>query len=147
MNGFKLFFEQTKEQEKNLKDTLAKLPKSHRDLIKNYKIKWYGDNTLNGDDEHVGIINPVKKIITIAASYFFGREHVLIHEIGHKVFENFVTKELFEKWKKIIKDTKNHPTENPEELFCHAYSTYYCKNPVQKFNFPTWMKFIKELPK
>lgn len=150
MGNFRQFIEQTEEQEKNIKETLAKLPKSHTNLIKDYKIKWCHNNTLFGDSKHVGMLNPNNKTITIAASYNFGREHVFIHELAHQVWQHFVlpNKVLLEKWKKIVANTKNKPkNENEEECFAHAYAVTYCKNPVQKFNFPEWIKFIKALPK
>jgi hypothetical protein len=146
MNSFKLFFEAS-EEEKNVKDTLNKLPKSHAALIKNYKFKWQKGNCLDGDNNHVGVINPKAKTITIAASYNFGREHIILHELAHKVWETFIINDskLLKKWNKIVKTTKNRPKQNKEELFCHAYSIYYCNNKVEKFNYPEWMQFIKNL--
>src|SRR5581483_303528 len=104
MEGFRLFFEQTKEQKDNIKSTLARVPKKHRDLIKDYKIKWQGDNVLKGDDGHVGIINPNNKTITIAAPYRYSREHTFLHELAHKVWEAFVAPypEKIAEWKRII---------------------------------------------
>ncbi len=149
MNGFKLFIEQSKEQKENIKKTLEKVPESHRSLFKNYKIKWHGDNILPGDRDHVGLVDNNKKIITIAGSYNYGREHVFLHELAHLVWAKFMlpNKELVEKWKKLVNSTKEKPNQNAEELWCHSYATYYSKNAVDKFNFPTWMQFIKETPK
>lgn len=147
MRTFTQFLEQTKQQSKDVEDSLDKLPKSHRKLIKGYKIKWHHDNTLPGDEDHVGLLNPERKTITIAAPYNYSREHTLLHELGHMVWQNIMTPELVEKWKKIVKRTKDKPKQNAEELFCHAYSTYYCKNKNEKFNYPEWMEFIKDLPK
>jgi hypothetical protein len=145
MNGFKYFFEQTTEQEENIKKTLSKIPKKHSALIKGYKIKWQCDNVLDGDDGHVGVIDPNNKTITIAAPYRFSREHVFLHELAHKIWAHFMTPELVKKWKIVLKNTKNKPNQNAEELWCHSYATYYSKNRVEKFNIPTWMKFIEKL--
>ena len=147
MEGFRLFFEQTKEQEDNIKSTLARVPKKHRDLIKDYKIKWQGDNVLKGDDGHVGIINPNNKTITIAAPYRYSREHTFLHELAHKVWEAFVAPypEKIAEWKRIIKNTKNKMHQNAEELFCHGYAAAYAQNPPTIHHHEDWVNFIKNI--
>lgn len=147
MEGFRLFCEQSEEQEQNLKATLKKLPPSHQKLISSYKIKWHGDNTLQGDDGHIGIVNPNNKTITIAAPWNYGREYTFLHEIAHKVFEQFMTKELFAEWKRILAGTKNKMKQNAEELFCMAYANYFAKNKIVIHTHPEWESFIKRFIK
>lgn len=149
MKGFRLFFEQTQEQDANIKDTLKKLPKSHRRLISQYKIKWHCDNTLNGDDEHIGLLNPNNKTINIAGGWRFPRQWVFLHETGHKVFERFVlpNEKLLAAWKNLVKNTKDKPKQSDEELFCNTYSCYYSDNKIEKFNLSKLINFIKNLPK
>jgi len=148
MLEFKQFlFEQTKEQEDNIKKTLSKLPKKHSDLIKTYKIKWQCDNVLIGDDGHVGIVNPMAKTITISAPYKYPREFTFLHELAHLVWEAFVAPfpKLVEKWEGIVKNTKNKMNQNAEELFCHAYANTYSSNKIVIHNHPEWEKFVKGL--
>jgi hypothetical protein len=155
MESFRQFFE-VSEQERDIKHTLAKLPKSHSALIKGYKFKWEAGNTLKGDDEHVGIINPNTKIIRVAAPFNYPRQFTILHELAHKVFEAFVqpNKELLDRWKEIVKKTKSKmkkldpevAKQNDEEAFAHAYGQFYCKTKLTKFDHPEWMKFIRDLP-
>jgi cytochrome b involved in lipid metabolism len=147
MNGFKLFFEQTKEQEKNIKKTLAKLPKKFSALIKDYKLKWHNDNTLSGDDEHIGLINPIRKTITLAAPWNYGREYTFLHEIGHKVFENFMTDELMKEWKEVLKKTKHKLNQNPEELWCMAFANQFAENKIVVHTHPEWEAYMKKFIK
>lgn len=144
MESFRLFFEQTKEQEKNVKDTLGKLPKEFSSLIAGFKLKWHADNTLQGDDQHIGIINPKTKTITIAAPYYYGREFTFLHEIAHKVFEKYVSKESFKKWKEIIAKTKNKMHQSAEELWCMNFANFYAKNRILIHTHPTWLKYMKD---
>jgi hypothetical protein len=147
MNGFRQFYEQSKEQEANCDATLKKLPPSHRELISHYKIKWHGDNTLAGDDGHIGIVNPNTKTITIAAPWNYGREYTFLHEIAHKVFERFMTKPMFAAWKKIIAGTKDKMKQNAEELFCMAYANHFAKNKIVIHTHPEWDNYIKKFIK
>jgi hypothetical protein len=145
MKGFRQFVEQSEEQEKNIKATIAKLPKSHAALIKGYKVKWGCDNVLgNGDDAHIGLVNPKTRTITISAPYNYGREFTFLHEIAHKVYERFMTKELLEEWKKILKNTKEKMKQSPEELWCMAYANHFAKNKIVIHNHPEWDDFIKK---
>ena len=147
MMDFRYFFEQTKEQEDNIQNTLKKLPANHQILIKPYKIKWGCDNVLDGDEKHIGIVNPNNKTITIAAPWNYGREFTFLHEIAHKVFEKFMTKEMFEEWKKIVTKTKDKLKQNAEELWCMAYANHFAKNKITVHDHPEWdahmKKFIK----
>ena len=147
MESFRQFIEQTEEQEKNVKNTLNKLPKSHRKWLSQYEIKWQCDNTLNGDDEHVGVINPNNKTITVAAPWRYSRQFTFLHEIAHKVFEKFMTKKMFNTWKDIVKNTKNKMNQNAEELFCMAYANHFSDHKVVKHDHPEWEGFVKNFIK
>ncbi len=147
MESFRKFFEQTKEQEANIKATLKKLPEAHRKLIGQYSFKWHGDNTLQGDDGHIGIVNPNDKTITIAAPWNYGREFTFLHEIAHKVFEQFMTEQMLAVWKKIIARTKNKMKQNAEELFCMAYANHFVKNKIVIHTHPEWDAYIKQFIK
>jgi hypothetical protein len=140
MINFKTFFEQKlSEEDKNIKETLKRLPKSHRALIEGYKFHLQDGNTLKDDDEHVGFLDDDKKTIGIAGPWNYGREFTFLHEIAHKVWENILDANLKNAWKKI-------ESSEPEEHFCMAYANFYTKNPIVKYDKPTWKKFIKELP-
>lgn len=147
MEGFKIFYEQTKEQKNNIRSTLERIPKKHKILIRGYKLKWHHDNTLPGDREHVGLINPINKTITVAAPYRYSREFTFLHELGHKVWEVFVLPypELVKEWKKIVKKTKDKLHQNAEELFCHGYAGTYAEHPPMVHHHEEWIKFIKKL--
>lgn len=148
MEGFKLFFEQTKEQEKDIKASLGRIPKKFTQLIKGYEIKWTCDNVLgNGDTEHIGIINPNTKTITVSAPYRYSREFTFLHELAHKVWQKFVAPypKLLKKWKDIVKNTKNKMNQNDEEIFCHGFAACYAKNPPTIHYHPEWIAFIKDL--
>lgn len=148
MGQFRQFMEQTEEQEKNIKETLAKLPKTHSELIKGYKIKWGCDNVLGAhDDAHVGLLNPNDKSITIAAPWNYGREYTFLHEIAHKVWAKFMTKELIEHWKKIVANTKKKLKQNAEELWCMAYANHFAKNKIVVHTHPEWDNFMKQFVK
>jgi hypothetical protein len=140
---FKQFIES---QESDIEATLAKIPKKHKALVKGYKFKFQDGNTLKGDDGHVGVTDKDKKTITICAPYFYGRENVILHEIAHQIWEKLSEKQ-HKKWAKIAKSTnmKKQDRQNPEELFCMAYSNEYAKHKHVVFDYPEWSKFIKSL--
>src|SRR6185436_6542260 len=98
MLGFKNFVELTHEQEDDVEETLQRIPKHHRTLVKNYKIKFHHDNVLKGDKEHVGIINPNNKTVTVAAPWNHSRSYTFLHEIAHKVWEKYVSPQLRKEW-------------------------------------------------
>lgn len=146
MEGFRQFYE-TKEQEDNMKGTLQKLPPAHQVLVAPYKIKWHGDNTLSGDDGHIGIVNPNSNTMTIAAPWNYGREYTFLHEIAHKVFERFMTPQLMAVWKNILANTKGKMKQNAEELFCMAYANHFAKNKIVVHTHPEWEQFIQQFIK
>jgi hypothetical protein len=142
--NFKLFLESSESED--IKRTLNKLPKKHRELVKNYKINLQGGNTLKGDKEHIGELDGNNKNITVAAPYHFSRETTFLHEIAHQVWES-LPETLKQQWTKIIKKTK-HPThQNPEEMFCMCYATHYVKNKLVTYVNPKWDAFIKKISK
>lgn len=148
MDGFKYFFTEMTEYEKDVKETLKKVPKSHAALIKNYKFKWEPGNTLKGDKNHVGEINPHTKRIRISAPWRYGREYTLLHELAHSVWAAFITPELKKEWSQIVKKNPNRDKkENDEECYAMAYACYYASNKITKHHCDEWMQFIKRFPK
>lgn len=129
----------------DVKKTLGKLPRKHRDLFNGYKFVFQGGNGLKGDPEHVGFIDEKKKIVTIAAPYNYGREFTILHEVGHAVWKYFVDEEMKKQWSEIVKRTKNKQNQGIEELFCMAYANTYAKNKIVIHDHPEWDKFIKNL--
>lgn len=145
MEGFRLFLEKT-EEEKNVQQLLKKLPAGHRNLLKGYKFKYQGGNTLKGDDGHIGVIYQDK--ITVAAPWNYGREFTTLHEIAHLVWEYKMTPKLKNEWKEIVSKTKNKQKQIPEELFCMAYACHYAKHKIKIHDHPEWHEFIKnKVPK
>ena len=139
---FKQFLES--EEKKNIKTTLSKLPKAHKALVKGYKYAFQGGNTMKGDDEHIGEVDPNTKKIVVAAPWNYGREFTILHEIGHMVYETLTPKQK-KMWAKIVKNTKDKQKQIPEELFCMAYANTYAKHQVEIHNHEEWGKFIKSL--
>lgn len=144
---FRNFITESSSYESDINKTLKKLPNSHRKLIEKYKFNFQPHNGLKGDSDHIGVIDPDKKTITIAAPWNYSRELTLLHEVGHLLWE-ILPKEIKNKWKTIVENTKmkKGDRQNPEELFCMSYSNYYVSNPVCKFDHPSWKAFIKNLP-
>lgn len=153
MNGFKLFVETQTEEEKNVQALIKKLPKGHQKLLKGYKFKYQGGNTLKGDDGHIGVI--FKDKITVAAPWNYGREFTTLHECAHLIFEKLMTTQLKKSWSSLVKKTiseqiKNNPKtksalkQNDEELFCMAYATTYTKHAPKTYFNTEWQEFIKQ---
>ena len=138
--NFRTFVE-SKEQDQ-IKKTLGKLPKAHKELVKSYKIKFTPKITLKNDPKHIGSIDD--KEIIVAAPWNYGREFTILHEIGHLIWGELLDKDIKTKWKKIVKKTKNKQNQNSEELFCMAYANYYSKNKITIHDHEEWNKFIKE---
>lgn len=141
---FRDYIEAT-EQMTDVNKTLTVIPKSHAQLVKGYKYKFKSNNTLDG--KHIGELDPENKKITVAAPWNYGRQYAVLHEIGHRVWEDLVDDAKKKEWQKIVNNTKNKQNQNAEELFCMAYADYYAKNKVVIHNHPEWEKFIKSLPK
>ena len=142
---FRAFIEVTQECQKDINDTLKKIPKVHAALVKGYKYKFEPNNTLDGD--HVGEIDSSKKTIRVAAPWNYGRQYAFLHEIAHQVWDNIVDDDRKKTWQGIVKKTKHKQNQSAEELFCMAYADFYAKNKIEIHLHPTWAKFIKSLPK
>jgi len=140
---FRQFLES--EETKNIKVMLAKIPKAHQKLVRGFKYVFQKGNTLNGDNENIGVCDNCKKQLTIAAPWNYGREFTTLHEIGHMVWET-LPPEKKEEWKKVLKGTKGeHQRQNAEELFCMGYANTYAKHKDKIHDHPEWDKFIKSL--
>ena len=145
------------EEKRDVLKTVGKLPPTHRNLIKGFDWKFQGGNTLSGDDQHVGYMDNYEKEIAVAAPWNYSREFTILHEIAHTVWER-LPNQLKHQWAAIIQKTKhqqaaNNPdnkdclNQNPEELFCMSYASFYAKHKVATYNHPEWMNFIKNLPR
>lgn len=147
--SFREFVENNMEEEKtDIQNTLSKLPDSYQSLVKGYKWKFHSGNTLNGDNQHVGYIDDKEKTIAVAAPWNYSREFTILHEIGHKVWENFVAnnQQLIQQWHQIVQNTKTKQNQEPEELFCMAFACHYAKHKVFTHYKKEWDHFIKNLP-
>ena len=142
--NFKTFLES--EYNKEVKETLQKVPKKHQALVKGYKYKFQPGNTLKNDGEHIGFVDEENKVITIAAPWNYGREYTFLHEMGHLVWKYFMDKGLKKKWQKVLKNTKEEKqNQGDEELFCMAYANHFAKNKISIHSHDEWDKFIKSI--
>jgi hypothetical protein len=137
----------------DVKKTVLKIPASHRNLVKGYKYKAEGGNTLSRDNKHVGEIDEKKKLIRVAAPWNYGREFTILHEIAHAVYKYFVNEKLRRDWSALLKKTKAKSKEirkyldqDDEEIFCMIYAQHYTKNGMVKFEHPELEAFIEKLP-
>lgn len=159
MLSFKKFFEQS-EEDKDILNTLNKLPRSHAALVKGYRFKFQDGNTLQGDKENIGYVDPKRKEIVVAAPWNYGREFTVLHEIGHQIYDR-LPRELRKKWEMIVQQTKDRQKQlagykgqstdaidqAPDELFCMAYAQYYSGSGLLKYDNNIWSQFIEDLPK
>ena len=148
--NFKLFLENSELYDSDIKKTLNKLPKKHRILIKDYKIKFEPKNTLKNDSNHIGFINEKNKIIRIAAPWNYGRGFTLLHEVAHAVWKYIVTDEQKKEWNKIYKQEKKkikHESINQsaEEIFAMVYANFYSKHKLMTYKNKIWNSFIEKL--
>lgn len=144
------------EEKKDIEETLNKLPASHKALVQNYRWKFHAGNTLNGDDEHVGYIDDNDKEIAVAGPWGYGREFCVLHEVAHKVLKK-LPDSVKHQWLELLSKTKSTQIQNnksnedaldqnPEEIFCMSYATFYAKHKLLTYYNPQWMEFIKNLP-
>jgi len=158
--NFKHFLESAeKEFKDDIKQTLNKIPASHKKLVHDYKFKSEGGNTLKGDQKHVGEIDEKKKHIKVAAPYNYSRETTILHEIAHAVWKFVLTPDLKKQWSHLLKKTKDEHKDktnkaakdsldqNDEEIFCMSYANAYTKHKNATYNHDAWDNFIKALPK
>lgn len=142
-----LLLREGKESE-DVKKTLGKLPKRHRDLIKNYKVVFQPSNGLKGDPEHIGYIDEEKKTIAIAAPWNHSREYTLLHEVGHAVWKSLVGEEKRREWKHLLakhRGKNKHLNQEHEEMFCMLYAQHYAKNKLEKYDHDELLKFVAKI--
>lgn len=148
MGTFKQFISETlsakSEEEKDIHDTISKLPKLHQKLLHGYKFKFQGGNTLKGDNQHIGYMDKEPKVIGVAAPWFYSREFTMLHEIGHIIWEELMTPQLRVLWALIVKATPNRQDQSPEELFSMAYACHYAKYCNGVHDHPKWHLFMKK---
>lgn len=144
---FKQYLTEATEQEKDVKKTLGKIPKAHRDLVKGYRFVFQPSNCLKGDSGHIGLIDEKNKTITIASPWNFGREYTLLHEIGHAVWKYAVDDEKKAEWKKLLgpvrRRNKKDLDQNDEEIFCMTYAQLHAKNKLEKYDHEELVDFVR----
>jgi hypothetical protein len=143
------YLEKRNSYETDIKSTLNKIPKSHYDLVKDYKIIFQSSNTLKNDDDHIGLIDEKNKTITIASPWNYGKEFTLLHEIAHAVWKYALSKQKKQEWSKLFKEAKyknkKDLSQNEEEIFCMTYAQYYAKNKMKKFDHESLLEFISRI--
>lgn len=145
MERFEDYF-YTKEN-KDVEETISKLPKNHQKLVSDYEIIFEPNNTLYKDKKYIGTLTD-KKLIIVAAPWRYGREFTFLHEIGHIVYQKYLenNEQLLKKWTTIVNNTKNKgKKESVEEYFCHAYANQYATVKIVAYDHDSWQKFIREL--
>ena len=138
---------ESKENE-DVKKTLGKIPKVHRETIKDYEIVFQGSNGLKGDSKHIGFIDEKNKKIAIAAPWNHSREYTLLHEVGHAVWKYLVSDENKKEWKRLVSKNKRkdkHLNQNAEETFCMIYAQYYAKNKLKKYDHDDLLNFVSKI--
>ena len=144
--NFKNFIMLMEGYDQDLKKTLAKIPQQHRDLLRGYHFKFRANGTLKSDKNSVGLIDKNNKTITICAGWNYGMEYIVLHEVGHLIWET-LNDQKKEQWKAIVAKTKMKDSDRQgcEEMFSMAYSDHYAKNKIVKFGHPEWKAFIGSL--
>lgn len=148
--NFKLFLET--EEENNVKRLIKSLPKGHQNLLNGYKFVYTPNNTLKGDNQHIGYI--YKNKIVIAAPWNYGRAFTTLHEIAHLVWEYKLDKDLRKEWESLVQKTKQEfikslpkknqdsLKQNAEEIFCMVYANVYSKHALLTYSNPKWEEFL-----
>ena len=134
VKSFKAFLKN--DENNKLKALLEKLPVSHRNLLKKINIEFQNGHTIKGSKKFVGSAD--NKEFKIAAPWFYAREFVVLHEIGHLVWDKILTDEQKIEWGKICKNKS-------EESFCHAYANFYAKHKIKSLDVPAHSGFISKL--
>jgi mRNA deadenylase 3'-5' endonuclease subunit Ccr4 len=144
MNGFKQFLSESINQD--TKKTIEKLPQCCKNLLKNYKFKFQGGNTLKGDNDHIGENDLENKKITVASPWEYSRSFTVLHEIGHLFWNKYIqnNKQKQEEWHSLVKQNKNKLKQNDVELFCHAFANHFSKHKVLTHSHPKWDAFIEK---
>jgi len=143
MKNFRQFFEQS-EEEKDIQETIAKLPRSHQTLIKDFKLKFQGGNTLKKDDEHIGYMDSKTGEMVVASPWKYSREFTFLHEVGHVVYDH-LNESMKKKWKQLVAQVQTPYKGSPEETFCMFYAQTYVKHKLLGFAIPQFVNFIKLL--
>jgi hypothetical protein len=141
MTNFRRFLLES-EEEQNVKETIALLPKGHQKLLKGFKFTFEAGNTLKGDNDHIGYIH--KNKIVVAAPWNYGREWTMLHEIGHLVFERLCDAHYKKEWTQVVKKNPKRQKQNDEELWCMAYANHFSKHKVDVHNHPAWEEYMKK---
>lgn len=146
---FRMFITEGEKGEGDIKKTLDRIPKAHRDLVKDYKIRFQPSNNLKGDSGHIGFIDEENKTITIASPWNYGREFTLLHEIGHAVWKYRLDDEDRKRWKDALgrakKTNKEGLDQNEEETFCMVYAQVYAKNKMVKYDHENLVEFVRKV--
>lgn len=149
MMTFKEFLQddEASEEQEDIAKLLAKIPPKHAALVRNFHWRFTAGNTIDNDQQHVGYMDDNDKEIAIAAPWNYGREFTVLHEIGHKVWENFVQPypQLIRLWTQIVGKTKNRQDQPPEELFSMAYANHFVKNKIVIHTHPEWEAFVSKV--
>jgi hypothetical protein len=153
MQGFKLFIENT-EEEKDIKQTISRLPQKHQKLLQGFQVKLTPGNTLKGDNGHIGYIH--KNKIVVASPWNYSRSFCFLHEAAHLIWEKLATPEIKKEWSELLSKTKESHIkkqhtrdqsslkQNDEEIFCMVYASIYAKHAPKTYHNEEWQNFIKE---
>lgn len=132
--SFKVFLKN--DEDNKLKSLIEKIPANHRNLLKNISVEFQNGHTLKGSKKFVGSADDEE--FKIAAPWHYSREFVVLHEIGHLVWENILSEKQKITWKKICEKL-------PEECFCHAYANFYAKHKIKSLDIQNQKEFISKL--
>lgn len=146
---FRHFLVESSKGDGDVRKTLGKIPKEHRELVKGYKILFQPSNTLKGDDGHVGFIDEEKKTITVSSPWNYGREYTLLHEIGHAVWKYRMGDRRKSEWRKMLAPVKKKNDkdldQNDEEIFCMTYAQAYANNKMVKYDHDKLVEFARKV--
>ncbi len=146
MENFKRYMKDNADIEKSL----SKLPTAHRNLVHGFQINLEPNNTLPGDDSHVGVImTHPKKQIKVASPWNYPREFAFLHEVAHLVYEKYVRGQKWEKeWNSVCKQNENRKKDEPnEENWCHGYANHFVKHKVLTHTSPEWESYYNRFLK
>lgn len=135
------------EEHADVHKTLDRIPGAHRRLVQGYTISFQGGNTLQGDGEHVGVIQThPEPHITIAAPWRYSRELTVLHEVGHLVWAQ-LPQDKKREWEDLVRSTpmKDGTRQPAEELFSMAYGAAYSKHPPVTYYKREWVRFIRSV--
>ena len=144
MHGFRIYLE-GREEDVNLQDTLRRLPAAHRAMALRYRYRLQPGNTLRGDDDNVGELDPRNKVVTVAGPWRYGREFTVLHEIGHLVWER-LRPEQKKHWQALAAPhLKKLGQNSAEEAFAMLYAQAYAANKLVRYDVRDLVAFVKRL--